>query len=47
MTVARRSPLALLRLATVLALAATQAAFAVEPLHQHDVVLLQKGELIE
>jgi hypothetical protein len=34
-------------LATALALAATSAAHAVQPLVQHDVVLLQKGEIIE
>ena len=32
--------------AAALALAAAHAAFAVEPLRQHDVVLLQKGDLI-
>ena len=34
-------------LAAALALAATSAAHAVAPLVQHDVVLLQKGEIIE
>ena len=34
-------------LAAALALAATSAAHAVPPLVQHDVVLLQKGEIIE
>jgi hypothetical protein len=34
-------------LAAVVALAATSAACAVEPLVQHDVVLLQKGDIIE
>ncbi|MCK9686871.1 hypothetical protein [Scleromatobacter humisilvae] len=34
-------------LATTLALAATSTAHAVQPLAQHDVVLLQKGEIIE
>ena len=34
-------------LAATLALAATSAAHAVAPLAQHDVVLLQKGEIIE
>ena len=34
-------------LATVLALAALSTAHAVQPLVQHDVVLLQKGEIIE
>ena len=34
-------------LAATLALAATAAAHAVQPLVQHDVVLLQKGEIIE
>ncbi len=34
-------------LATTLTLAACSAAHAVEPLHQHDIVLLQKGEVIQ
>ncbi len=34
-------------LAALLALAAGSAAHAVEPLHQHDIVLLQKGEIIQ
>ena len=34
-------------LATTLALSAVSAAHAVQPLVQHDVVLLQKGEIIE
>jgi len=48
MTFARptsRSPLRLLL--AVLALAAASAAQAVEPLVQHDVVLLEKGEIID
>jgi hypothetical protein len=41
------SRLALLSSIAALALWATTAAHAVEPLVQHDVVLLQKGEIIE
>jgi len=48
MTIPRRTPPSALRvLAAMLALAAGVAAHAVEPLVQHDVVLLQKGEIIE
>ena len=41
------SRLALLSSTATLALWATTAAHAIEPLLQHDVVLLQKGEIIE
>jgi len=40
-------PLILRSLAAAFALAASAAAHAVQPLVQHDVVLLQKGEIIE
>jgi hypothetical protein len=39
--------LTLLPSIAALALSATPAAHAVEPLVQHDIVLLQKGEIIE
>ena len=48
MTTLRTTVLSSIRvLAAALALAATSAVHAVQPLVQHDVVLLQKGELIE
>jgi hypothetical protein len=48
MTILRRSsPSAVRLLAAALALVTSGAAHAVQPLVQHDVVLLQKGEIIE
>ena len=48
MTMSRLAPLPSIRLlAAALALAVAPAAHAVEPLRQHDIVLLQKGEVIE
>jgi hypothetical protein len=47
MTAARLLRPALFGLAAALALAAANAAHAVEPLRQHDVVLLQKGEVMD